>query len=112
MSRKIKFKYIFDDDYNPIYINGAQGGLNSHGEIIANFYLERVGLPKSQTHEITVNGQIGNIIESVPEDLLQSHVRVIKNGVIMNLQTAIGIHEWLGKHIEALKAMTSQDAGK
>ncbi|MGI6756784.1 MAG: hypothetical protein ACOX32_02570 [Bacteroidaceae bacterium] len=103
--RTIKFKYIFDDSYNPIYINGAQGGINPHGEIISNFYLERLALPNSQTQELNAEGVPGNIIDSEPSDLNQSFVRVIKVGVIMNLQTAKSIHTWLGEHIETLEKL-------
>lgn len=28
---KIKFKYIFKDDYNPKYVNGAFGGISPQG---------------------------------------------------------------------------------
>ena len=29
----LKFKYIFDNNYNPKYINGAYGGITPKGEI-------------------------------------------------------------------------------
>ena len=99
----IKFKYIFNDDYNPVYINGAHGGISPQGEIIANFYLERLGLPNSLINSVTQDGKLGDVIESDPKDLNQSHVRFIRNGIIMNLQTAKTIHRWLGQHIETLE---------
>ena len=96
----LKFKYIFSEDYNPIYVNGAHGGINPQGEIVANFYLERLALPDSQTQEINPNGRLGNVIGSEPTDLNRSFVRFVKNGVIMNLQTAKSIYAWLGNLIE------------
>lgn len=103
--KSIKFKYIFQDDYNPVYINGAHGGINSQGEIIANFYLERMGLPNFQTQSITPEGKLGDVIESDPKDLNQSHVRFVRNGIIMNLQTAKLIYNWLGGHIKNLEQL-------
>lgn len=38
---KINFKYKFSDAYNPVYVNGAYGGVNPRGEIVINFYFER-----------------------------------------------------------------------
>lgn len=38
---ELKFKYIFDDSYNPVYVNGAHGGVTPRGELVVNFYLER-----------------------------------------------------------------------
>lgn len=101
---KIKCKYIFKDDFNPIYVNGAQGGINPLGEIVINFYLERAALPNSQTYEIEGGDlRTAKELESEPKDLKNSFVRVIENGVIMNYQTAKEIHQWLGKHIEKLE---------
>ncbi|MCB0744832.1 MAG: hypothetical protein KDC67_13070 [Ignavibacteriae bacterium] len=102
---KIKCKYIFKDEYNPKYINGAQGGINPQGEILINFYLERNALPNSQTFQIEDNKIIPKEIESEPKDLNNSFVRVIENGVIMNYQTAKEIHKWLGNHIGKLEEL-------
>lgn len=104
---KVKCKYIFKDDYNPIYINGAQGGINPQGEIVVNFYLERNALPVSQTFELEGDKVTAKEVESEPVDLKNSFVRVIENGVIMNYQTAKEIHRWLGHHIETLEKLTS-----
>lgn len=106
--KTLKFKYIFDEDYNPVYVNGAQGGINPQGEIVANFYLERLALPNNQTQVVNPNGTLGDIIRSEPDDLNQSFVRFIKNGIVMNLQSAKSIYTWLGDLIvqseNALKA--------
>jgi len=104
-STKVKCKYVFDEDYNTKYVNGAQGGVNVQGEIIINFYLERHALPKSQTFKID---EIGAVQEELPEeaepiDLNQSFIRYIQNGVIMNYAVAKQIHIWLGKHLETLE---------
>lgn len=106
---KVKCKYIFKDDYNPIYVNGAQGGINPQGEIVINFYLERNALPVSQTYEITEGKiDVSKEIESEPNDFKNSFVRVMENGVVMNYQTAKEIHKWLGSNIEKLEQLTSQ----
>jgi hypothetical protein len=104
---KIKCKYIFDDNYNPEYVNGAQGGINPLGEIVINFYLERNAIPNSQTFEIK-DGKISvEDIESEPVDLKNSFVRVIKNGIVLNYQSAKEIHKWLGSHIEKLEELSN-----
>lgn len=103
---KIKCKYIFNDDYNPKYVNGAQGGINPQGEIIINFYLERNALPNSLTFEIEENKNIPKEIETEPNDLNNSLVRYIENGIILNYQTAKEVHKWLGNHIEKLEELS------
>lgn len=104
MANEIVFKYRFPDDYNPIYVNGAQGGVNPQGEIVINFYFERIGLPINQTQVLNEDGRLGNVIKNDPEDLNHSYVRYVENGVVMNLQTAKSIHDWLGKQIAILEA--------
>jgi ssDNA-specific exonuclease RecJ len=102
---KIKSKYIFKDQYNPKYVNGAQGGISPQGEIIINFYLERNALPVSQTYQIESGKVATKEIESEPSDLNNSFVRVVENGVIMNYQTAKEIYKWLGNHIEKMEKL-------
>ena len=68
----IIFKYIFEDDYNPKYVNGAYGGITPKGEIIVIFFLERHGLPKSETISISEDGKLGDEIEREPKDHRQS----------------------------------------
>lgn len=100
---KITFKYKYPDDYNPQYINGAQGGINVQGEIVANFYFERLPLPNSITQEINNDGIPGNVLATEPEDLPDSILRYVQSGIIMNIEVAKQVHEWLGKHIELLE---------
>jgi len=102
---ELKFKYIFDYGYNPVYVNGAHGGVSPRGELVMNFYLERMALPESITHEINPNGTIGREVAAEPEDLGQSLVRVIKSGVVMNYQNARELHLWLGERIKEMEAL-------
>ena len=37
---EFRFKYIFSHDNNPVYVNGAHGGVNPRGELVVNFYLQ------------------------------------------------------------------------
>lgn len=103
--QKIKCKYIFPDDYNPKYVNGAQGGISIQGEIVINFYHERLALPNAQTFEVTANGLLGNEIasESDPKDLKESFIRYIQGGVVLNYQVAKEIHKWLGENLTRLE---------
>lgn len=96
----ITFKYKYPEDYNPLYVNGAYGGINVQGEIVANFYFERIPMPKTITHELKSDGNLGDILLTCPEDLAKSVVRYVQSGVVMNLEVAKQIHTWLGKQIE------------
>lgn len=107
---ELKFKYIFDYGYNPVYVNGAHGGVSPRGELVMNFYLERMALPESITHEINPNGTIGKETAAEPEDLAQSMVRFIESGVVMNYQNARELHNWLGERIKEMDALEQAKA--
>ena len=113
MSKKttdFKFKYIFTYDYNPVYINGAHGGVTPRGELVVNFYQERQPLPNAITHELNPNGTIGGEVAVEPEDLGSSLVRFVSNGVVVNYQTARELHYWLGEKIKEMEALEQAKA--
>ncbi len=103
----IKFKYIFPDDYNPVYVNGAVGGISPRGEIVINFFFERQGLPKSQTYELSAEGTLGNEIAIEPEE--PKIIRYIQNGIILHLDKAKEIHKWFGELIQKLEKLQSEE---
>ncbi len=107
---ELKFKYIFNYGYNPVYVNGAHGGISPRGELIMNFYLERMALPESITHEINQNGTIGDELETEPEDLKSSLVRFIDTGVVMNYQGARDLYQWLGEMVKQMEALEQAKA--
>ena len=102
-------KYIFADDYNPVYVSGAHGGVTARGEIVANFFLERHALPISQTYQILNENSIGEEIKREPKDLKSSVVRFVHQGIILNLQNAKILNSWLNDRIEELEKYSSND---
>jgi hypothetical protein len=102
----ISFKYIFKYDYNPVYVNGAHGGVSPRGEIIANFYLERQPLPNEISHAINPDGSIGtDVVAMDPENLNSTIVRFVSSGVVLNYQNAKVMHAWLGDQIAELERL-------
>lgn len=101
-NNKYTFDYIFDDDYNPKYVNGAFGGVNPQGEINLNFYLERFALPKAEHVEIDNESDVTKVIRQ-PEDVDKRFIRFIQCGITMNRDRAQEIYNFLGQ-------LLSQDA--
>jgi hypothetical protein len=99
------FKYIFTYDYNPVYVNGAHGGISPRGELIANFYLERQPLPNELTHSVSSEGAIGNVTAVDPKDLNSSLVRYVPCGIVLNYASARNLHQWLGDNISEMERM-------
>lgn len=97
---RIKFKYVFPDDYNPRYANGVIGGFTPHGEILIHFYQERHALPKYTWHRI-VKGRIGEC--EATDDSEAVAIRFVQTGVTMTPAAARMLYEWLGKTLEGLQ---------
>jgi hypothetical protein len=102
---ELKFKYIFTHDYNPVYVNGAHGGVTPRGELVINFYLERAALPNAISHEVNPNGTIGSEVAAEPVDLKNSLVRFIESGVVLNYQSARELHLWMEERLKEMEAL-------
>ena len=92
----IKIKYIFKDEYNPVYANGAYGGPTPSGEIVVNFYFERHALPNAEILK-------PDNVDFEPQDLANSAVRFIENGVILSPNTAEILAKWLLEQVNHVK---------
>ena len=108
----ITFKYIFQYDYVPQYANGVYGGVTAQGEIVSNFYLERHALPNSQSHAITPQRTLGDVVKTDPEDLSDSMVRQVSSGVVFSLRAAKEYHTWLGQQIAIAEKVSVNDKEK
>ena len=95
--KEVSFKYIFNEDYNPHYVNGAFGGVGPQGEITINFYCERVAIPYKVKHTLDDKGTLGEQTSVDPDDFDSSYVRYIQTGIIMDKEHALQIYKWMGK---------------
>lgn len=95
----INFKYIFDDNYNPQYVNGAFGGIGPQGEIIIHFYTERGAIPKQVDHTIDTDGILSAPVKMEPDDYNQTFIRFIQSGIILDKRHATEIYNFLGKFL-------------
>ncbi|NQT61286.1 MAG: hypothetical protein HQ557_20145 [Bacteroidetes bacterium] len=100
--KEIMIKYIFPDDHNPKYTNGAVGGVSPRGDIVVNFYFERQPIPNKDFHNVTPEGTLGDLIDRDPKNFNDIIIRYIQNGVVFDLENALTFHKWLGDRINEL----------
>ncbi len=102
--KNVKFKYVFDDQYTPTYISGGIGGITPAKDIVLNFYFERHPIPYKETSKIMDDGSMELVSrDPEPESDHLSFIRHIENGIVMNLNTAKSIREYLDKQIAILE---------
>ena len=87
---EIVFTYQNADNYQIIYVNGAQGGLTGNHEIQFDLYQESRLPPEKQSSDS-------------PE-----LVRERKVGIIMSMTTAKAVHQWLGGKLEQYEQISNQ----
>ncbi len=103
MEQNISFKYKFQENYNPVYTNGVYGGFNASGDLVANFFFERSPIPREEVFDIYSGKPIEPDISDVP---IPSIIRSIQTGIVINLDTAKVIRDWLDTHINKAEAQT------
>lgn len=96
MTKQINIKYIFEEDYNPVYCNGAYGGIGPQGELIANFYLERMPIPRKVIMALDEEGHLADTLEIIPRETESAIVRYVSSGIVLNQKDAKSMYIWLG----------------
>ncbi|MBI4775104.1 MAG: hypothetical protein HY788_13175 [Deltaproteobacteria bacterium] len=97
---EITFKYVYQNDYKPVYVNGVYGGTSPRGEIELNFFHERRDLANEITHDLDSSGRLGKVIRTDPKNLNATMVRFISTGVVMSVESARELNVWLQQKIE------------
>ena len=77
------------------------------GDIVINFYFENPQYPNKFTlNEIDNDGNLNEVFEK-NDDIDIS--RQVFSGVVMNLDTAKSLYEWLGKNIDIAESKRKGD---
>ena len=93
---EVKFKYYFDDSYDPEYVNGTYGGPTPNGELVMHFFMDRFPIPYEVTQGLSSEGTPDiNKVMVYPDQEEALIRRTIKTGIIMSPDTAISIYKWL-----------------
>lgn len=95
----VKIRYIFNDDYNPVYVDGIYGGPTPNGTLTVNFFFERKAVPRKETYEVNEDGKLGQRLEVEPSSNDMDFVRFISTGIIINAETAMVMRDWLNTWI-------------
>ncbi len=103
MAETIRFAYRSSEDYKPSYVNGVHGGLNAAGDVIAHFFTEQRSIDQEEVFNLLPNGEIGDPIITTSANEPIQVTRFIQTGLVMNLETAKQVSEWLDGQITALE---------
>lgn len=93
---KVGFDFIKSNLFRVIHADGVWGGVGPRGNIQMGFYSERFPIPRRVEMEIK-EGRVG---DEISRDARSDIVREVEAEVIMNLQTAKALKDWLTTKID------------
>lgn len=101
----VEVSYTEANDYKTVYADGAQGTFTRGGKFFLHFYVEFPLLPENIVHAVDDEGNLGKPLEQLDDVTLE---RRRECGVILDLQTLAELHDWLGRKLSELEAMTEE----
>lgn len=101
--KQIKYKYVIPDNLKDCYVNGVWGSVNAKGELHMIMFSERLPAPTLVVHDIDDNKVLSEPSKvEVGGDIL----RLAQASVVMDIRTAVTLHEWLGERIKSYVKMS------
>lgn len=105
---KLTFHYIKSPQYRVSHADGAHGGITPPGKIQMNFYSERTPIPQTTFHEINEDRSLGAELEK--ERIGKTGIiREIDTTIIIDINTAKNLVEWLNQKIQTIEAIYLQE---
>ena len=99
---RIQYEYVNAPDCPLLYVHGAWGGINPHGEIEMNLYSESEKMPANSRREVYSDGTLGPEQTSLDDDV-KMVVRTFQAKVLLSYQTAKAVLVWLEDRVKAME---------
>lgn len=91
----LNIRYRTNPAYRSVYAGGAYGGIVPSGEIVLGIFSERPHFPESAIVEFNEQTKQGTETVQIEKGI----VREMEVGVIMNLNVAKAVRQWLDEKI-------------
>jgi len=99
---KVRFFYIKGNHFRVLHVDGALGGITPRGFLHFAVYSERPAIPQTAEHQVSIEGRLS---EPLSQEGKQGIVRELDADLIMTMQTATDLRDWLSKRIEQLERL-------
>ena len=99
---KVRFFYIKGNHFRVLHVDGALGGITPRGFLHFSVYSERPAIPQTAEHQVSIEGRLS---EPLSQEGKQGIVRELDADLIMTMQTATELRDWLSKRIEQMEQL-------
>lgn len=104
LPKSIPVHYIKTSNYRSYHADGVFGGLTPNKKIYMEFFLQRQVTPQMIEYKVTDKGELG---EEVKREGKEGFVREIEAGIIMDLEVAKVVRDWLDDKIKMFDELSS-----
>ena len=109
LPKSIPVHYIKTNNYRSYHADGVFGGLTPNKKVYMEFFLQRQVTPKIIEYSVT-KGELG---AEVKREGKEGFVREIEAGIIMDIDVARVLRDWLDDKIKTVERLnTSKIKGK
>jgi hypothetical protein len=101
LNKEVVISYVKTNDFKTTLINGVYGGISSNGLISANFFVERIPIPESET--VTIDLESSRIVGPTTAVKTADVVREVQHGALLDVSTAEILIKWLQEKVTEIK---------
>lgn len=94
---QVQVHYLKTNLFRTIFASGAIGGMSGVSHISMCLFHERGPIPRSITHHVTEDGKLG---DEIVRDSREGVIREIDTEVVMDIETAQELANWLQKKVK------------
>jgi len=108
---KVNFDFLKSNCFRVVHVSGVFGGIAPRAELAVNVYSERPPIPTRISHFVEADGTVGPelLSERRSRDAI---IREVEVCLMMDLDTAAALHEWLGRHVDRLRRLKEKAVQK
>ena len=108
MPKELDFHYLKTPCYRTYHVDGIFGGIAPNGNLYMELFIERFPTPKVVRCKLTPEGPG----EEVSREGKDGVIREVEGGLVMNINTATTLRDWLDGKINEYKATRMKAEGK
>jgi hypothetical protein len=101
---RLAFDYIKSNFFRVAHVDGAVGSATPSGLIHLACYSERPAIPRRMVFEVSAEGVLGQEVASL-KDTRDSIVRELEIDLLMSVEVASGLRDWLTTQLEHVEEM-------
>jgi hypothetical protein len=95
--KEILIHFLKTENYRSFHVDGMMGAATPKGDFYVELFIERLVTPNEISYTLEESG-----LKEISRKAKEGFVREIECGLVFDLQTAIGMRDWLNKNVQMM----------